>query len=277
MTLTGSDLGDRYTYNCCGKKGCKNMGLKHGFRENVPRSELTEEEKQARREYRKKYEYPRLRKPAHTDITGWEEGYTSVKKFNKLREEEKEQLLENIKKQYEENAPAMINEFGGYAEAIEAKHTDLLQSVLRHLDYTSVSLPRKGRRFSSPEEMEMAIANWWERCLRTGMFPTKRGLALALGTTWSTIEKWAKGSQGEAYAQILQQVFEMMAEADEQMVLNGAVNPVIYIFRGKNYHGLSDKQESVITHTDGVKKTREELEAEYMASLPEADYEVKDE
>lgn len=251
-----------------------------GFRGNVPRSELTEEEKAARREYRRLHEYEkdniRRRKVRHQDVTGWEKGYTEVDKFNKLGDKEKETLLENIKKQYEENAPAMINSGEGYAEAIEAKHTQLLQSVLKHLDYTSVSLPRKNRRFSSPEEMEMAIANWWERCLRTGMFPTKRGLALALGTTWASIEDWAKGSHGEAYAKILQQVFEMMAEADEQMVLNGAVNPVIYIFRGKNYHGLSDKQENVITHTDGVKKTREELEAEYMASLPEADYEVEE-
>lgn len=256
------------------------MASKLGFRSKVPRSELTEEERQARREYRRVHEYEKYnakrRARCHQDVTGWEKGYTEVDKFNKLGDKEKETLLENIKKQYEENAPAMINESGGYAEAIEAKHTDLLQSVLKHLDYTSVSLPRKKRRFSSPEEMETAIANWWDRCLTMGMFPTKRGLALALGTTWSTIEDWAKGSHGEAYAQILQQVFEMMAEADEQMVLNGAVNPVLYIFRGKNYHGLSDKQESVITHTDGVKKTREELEAEYMASLPEADYEVEE-
>lgn len=260
-----------------GKRGVIYMASKWGFRRHVPRSELTEEERAARRAYRRatgQYarESAKKRKP-HTDVSGWEEGYTEVEKFNKLRDEEKEQLLENIKKQYEENAPAMINSGEGYAAQIEAKHTDLLQSVLKHLDYTSVSLPRKSRRFSSPEEMEVAIANWWNRCIESGLFPTKRGLALALGTTWKTIEEWSKGSLGDTYAKILQQVFEMMAEADEQMVLNGAVNPVLYIFRSKNYHGLSDKQENVITHTDGIKKTREELEAEYMASLPEADYE----
>ena len=246
-------------------------------RRNYPKANERRRGHNSPRNIKRREEYKKNpRRVPHTDVSGWERGYTEVDRFNKLREEEKVQLLENIKKQYEENAPAMINEKGGYAEAIEAKHTNLLRSVLQHLDYTSVSLPRKNRRFSSPEEMEAAVGQWWNRCLQSGMFPTKRGLALALGTTWSTIEEWAKGSQGEAYAKILQQVFEMMAEADEQMVLNGAVNPVLYIFRGKNYHGLSDKQESVITHTDGVKKTREELEAEYMASLPEADYEVKD-
>lgn len=264
-----------------GKRGVIYLAEKNtiGFRTNVPRSQLTEEEKKARREYRRIHEYEKFnesRRKKDTDVTGWEKGYTDVAKFNKLKDGDKEVLLENIKRQYEENAPAMINNGEGYARQIEAKHTDLLQAVLQHLDYTSVSLPRKSRRFSSPEEMEVAIANWWNRCMETGMFPTKRGLALALGTTWRTIEEWSKGSIGDTYAQIIKQVFEMMAEADEQMVLNGAVNPVVYIFRGKNYHGLSDRQESVITHTGGVHKTREELEAEYMASLPEADYEVEE-
>lgn len=259
---------------------------KYGYTCAKPRKYFTQEEKDRynayRREWRRKkiaergYREPSRKPKVDTDVTGWEKGYTEVAKFNRLKSEDKETLLENLKTQYEENAPAMINNEGGYARAIEAKHSDLLEDVLKHLDYTSVVLPRKHTRFNSPEELEEAIAHWWDRCMRMRMFPTKRGLALALGTTWQNIEKMAKGSQGDAVAQIIQQVFEMMAEADEQMVLNGAVNPVVYIFRGKNYHGLSDKQENVVTHVEGVKKTREELEAEYMASLPEADYEVKE-
>jgi hypothetical protein len=40
---------------------------------------------------------------------------------------------------------------------------------------------------------------------------------------------------------------ELLASFDAQMVTEGKINPVVYIFRAKNYFGLQDKQEYVLT------------------------------
>ena len=52
--------------------------------------------------------------------------------------------------------------------------------------------------------------------------------------------------------------------------MDGVINPVLYMFRSKNYHGLKDKQEHVFENNAiEVGKTREELEEEYKKAIPE--------
>lgn len=49
------------------------------------------------------------------------------------------------------------------------------------------------------------------------------------------------------------------------MVTEGKINPVVYIFRAKNYFGMKDQQDVVVRPDSpfGEQKTPEQLAAEY--------------
>jgi hypothetical protein len=56
---------------------------------------------------------------------------------------------------------------------------------------------------------------------------------------------------------LIKKAKELLASFDAKMVQEGKINPVTYIFRAKNYFGLKDQQEYVLTpnnplgdHTD---------------------------
>ena len=182
--------------------------------------------------------------------------------------EKKDRVVSNTKNNIDKNSPSMINSNHGYAQAVEANHGVELTRILKHLDkYKGVHGKPK---FKTPEEMELVIETWWNDCMAKGLYPTKRGLALALGTTYDRLSEWRKGSRGSAYSSVIKNVDELIAEVDEQLVMDGVINPVLYMFRSKNYHGLRDKVEhSVETTAVEYMKTREELETEYIDAIPE--------
>lgn len=184
--------------------------------------------------------------------------------------EKKDRVVSNTKANIEKNSPYMVNSNHGYSQTLEANHGPELSRILSHLDkYRGVHGKPK---FNSPEEMEYMIEVWWNDCMKKGLYPTKRGLALALGTTYDRLSEWRRGSRGVEYSRVIQNVDELIAEVDEQLVMDGVINPVLYMFRSKNYHGLKDKVEhSVETTAIDVTKTREEIEAEYIQALPTTD------
>jgi hypothetical protein len=51
-----------------------------------------------------------------------------------------------------------------------------------------------------------------------------------------------------------------LASFDAEMVTEGKINPVTYIFRAKNYFGLQDKQEYVLTPNNPLGDTKDPAE-----------------
>ena len=52
-----------------------------------------------------------------------------------------------------------------------------------------------------------------------------------------------------------------MSDFDANLLINGKMNPVAYIFRAKNYYGMKDQTESIVKHENnlGETKTADEL------------------
>lgn len=68
----------------------------------------------------------------------------------------------------------------------------------------------------------------------------------------------------------------MIAAFDAELAVRGLINPVVYIFRGKNYYGMRDQQDVSVTHTARVEDglTQEEIRRrllENTATIPSAD------
>jgi len=102
-------------------------------------------------------------------------------------------------------------------------------------------------KFSNAEQMQDLITYYFEQCADIGLRPTIRGLASTLGTVYSTLNDWENGSRdvslGSSCSSIIKKAKQFIAEYDELMALEGLDNPILFMFRSKNYYGMKDIQE----------------------------------
>lgn len=116
----------------------------------------------------------------------------------------------------------------------------------------------------SDAELEERLDNYFERCVEYGIIPTVEEMCLYIGYTrnWvSEIRIGKKPGFSPDTKRLLNAAMEFMATIDAKMVMTGKVRDAVYIFRGKNYHGMKDQQDVTIS-TDGGEKdmSKEELE-----------------
>ena len=99
------------------------------------------------------------------------------------------------------------------------------------------------------EEIRERLQEYFVRTLENGEMLTVEGMCLALGYPRQTIWKWETGAEGSTPARrdMIKKAKELLASFDAQLVQENKVNPTTYIFRAKNYFGLKDQQEYVLT------------------------------
>lgn len=102
-------------------------------------------------------------------------------------------------------------------------------------------------KFNNADEMEIIIEDYFQDCAELCLRPTIRGLAAALGTTYTSLSEWENGSRdaqlGTRCSLIIKNAKTFIAEYDEVLALEGIDNPILFMFRSKNYYGMKDKTE----------------------------------
>lgn len=99
----------------------------------------------------------------------------------------------------------------------------------------------------SDEECAERLNEFFARLAETGEIPTVEKMCLALGTTRTTVWEWQQGNMGTVRANIVKKAKEILAALDAELVSKGKIPQVTYIFRAKNFFGMVDKQEYVLT------------------------------
>ena len=112
--------------------------------------------------------------------------------------------------------------------------------------------------------------NWYfsEYLPQTGAFPTIEGLSLACGVDRRTLEDWKNGHLSPTRSAIVQKGIGILAELDAQLVQNGKIPQVVYIFRSKNFYGMQDavKVEHVSTRPEA--ESPDQLASKYADAIP---------
>jgi hypothetical protein len=101
------------------------------------------------------------------------------------------------------------------------------------------------RKFSSPEELDGLIEEFFAQCREDSITPTITGLALALDTTRSTLLNYQR-EYGPEFLNSLKRAKAMVEFAIEQHLLNSK-NQAGAIFNLKNNFGWRD--EKAIEHS----------------------------
>lgn len=105
----------------------------------------------------------------------------------------------------------------------------------------------KQKQCKTDEEVLARIERYFNVCVVAGSLPTIEGLALSLGVNRSTMLDWEQGKYNASRGPIITRAKEVIAEMDAQLVSMGKMNPIPYIFRAKNYYGLTDKTDVYIS------------------------------
>ena len=124
-------------------------------------------------------------------------------------------------------------------------------------------------KVKTDEEFIERTEQYFYRCAKKGIRPTWEEFALSLGTTRATLWDWETGRYPKISAELVKMAKEFLSTYDARAVSEGKLNPVAYIFRSKNYYGLKDQQEHILTPNTGdiVDKNKLIEEAEMLPDL----------
>ena len=130
------------------------------------------------------------------------------------------------------------------------------------------------------DEIQERLLEFFERCISNGEVMTVEKMALALGYDRKTLWAWETGGEGSTPTRrnLIKKAKELLASYDAEMVAEGKLNPVTYIFRAKNYFGMRDQVEHVVTPNNplGDEVNPDDIRKRLEASLPiDADFEVE--
>lgn len=139
-----------------------------------------------------------------------------------------------------------------YASANGEEVSDMLHSVMRWYGRKPVQ---------TDEECAERLNEFFQTLAETGELPSTEKMALALGVTRQAIYYWETGQRGsKARQEMIQQAKELLAAMDAELVSRGKIPQVTYIFRAKNYFGMKDQTDVVVTPNNPLGDTPSEDE-----------------
>lgn len=127
-------------------------------------------------------------------------------------------------------------------------------------------------RVKSDEELAQRIDDYFRRCAERGQVPTVEEMGLSTGYSLSTVADWESGrNKGftTQTSQIIKKAKGYLQTFDAKLVIAGKMNFLAYCFRAKNYYGMRDQQEVVLTPNNalGEAASAEDLRKKYLEDV----------
>lgn len=125
------------------------------------------------------------------------------------------------------------------------------------------------------EELCERLNFFFQECERTQQLPTVEKMANCVGYHRNTLFEWENGVKSgfsPHTAVIIKKAKQILAGIDAELAQEGKIQPVIYLFRSKNFYGMKDQQDVVLTPGASTIDTVDvaTIEAKY-AELPDVD------
>ena len=156
-------------------------------------------------------------------------------------------------------------------EQDDEKRAFMAKSIENNLYFFNVGLsPVK-----SDEEMCERLNYFFTQCAESQQLPTVEKMANCLGYHRQTLYDWEHGKNhgfSSATAEIIRKAKQVLAGIDADLAQEGKIQPVVYMFRAKNFYNMRDQQEVVLTpNTPQLSDADVATIASKYEELPEAD------
>jgi hypothetical protein len=144
-------------------------------------------------------------------------------------------------------------------------------------EFVPKALTGRPYKWNSLEELEGEITDYFDLCERTDTVPTVTALCGWLHCSRDTFYSHANNSNSP-FSDTLKNVLTICHSFLENGTIDGKINPVTFIFLGKNYFGLKDDKNITVTPTsdksqintqETMSAIQKQIEEE---SVPNADY-----
>lgn len=122
------------------------------------------------------------------------------------------------------------------------------------------------------EALENRMIEYLQLCVNYGMKTGNQAMYLALGINKDQVERWSKGyAPTPLHSEFIKKCKIICSTFRETYMQDGKVNPVVGIFWQKNYDGLKDQQEHIVTPPNplGDGEDRQVLQQKYLDQLPD--------
>lgn len=127
----------------------------------------------------------------------------------------------------------------------------------------------KQKMVKDDRELIERLGIFFDYCAENGELPTFEKMCLSLGAPTYVVKSWRTSSATTKLRKdALSQAVTLLSSIDAELVVNGAMPPIPYIFRAKNYYDMVDKQDFVFQAVDplGDVQDKEELHKKYSES-----------
>ena len=117
------------------------------------------------------------------------------------------------------------------------------------------------------DEMKRRFQNYLEMCVKYGKKVGNQAAYMAIGVDKGTVWDWINRNQSNPQrSDFFKKVQQICGVFRENLMADGKVNPVTGIFWQKNYDGMKDQQEVVLTPNNplGEQKDAESLRQKYL-------------
>ena len=138
------------------------------------------------------------------------------------------------------------NNFPSSKVAVETAEDKALVSKL----LSEVLVEYKQPKVKSDEELAERLNDYFTRCAVNGQVPTVEEMCMSTGYTYAACYDWETGRRqgfSSETANIIKKAKDILKTFDAKLVISGKLNFLAYCFRAKNYYGMVDKQEMVVT------------------------------
>lgn len=127
-------------------------------------------------------------------------------------------------------------------------------------------------RVKNDDELIERLDGYFKRCASNGQVPTIEEMSLSTGYSQETVYDWETGRNhgfSPQTSSIIKKAKQIVKTFDAKLVISGKMNFLAYCFRAKNYYGMTDKQEVVLTPntTLGDQVSPEELQKKYLEDV----------
>lgn len=136
-------------------------------------------------------------------------------------------------------------------EQDDEKRAFVAKAIENNLVFFNVGIQQ---RVSSDEELCERLNWFFSQCAETQQLPNVEKMANALGYHRNTLNDWENSVNpgfSPATKDIIKQAKQILASVDAELAQEGKTQPVVYMFRAKNFYGMKDQQEYVLTPNNG--------------------------
>lgn len=186
---------------------------------------------------------------------------------------------------YKKSCPANLEKARAKSSLTQAQKAELPAGYnSRQITFMQAILPTEPLDYNDVPEMERRFRHYLEMCAEWDMKIGNQAAYAAIGIDKETAWDWANRTLGNPErADFVKKVQQICAMYREALMSDGQVRDAIGIFWQKNYDGMKDQQEVVLTPTNplGAGQSAEALKQKYLdnaaiEALPEATEEQQD-